>query len=83
VQTLRALNDIAKDRGQSLAQLALQWTLRNPVVASALVGASRPAQLDENIAALNGPVFTDQELARIDELSGSIDVDLWASSTEL
>ncbi|WP_194763575.1 L-glyceraldehyde 3-phosphate reductase [Microbacterium sp. UFMG61] len=83
VQTLRALNDIAKERGQSLAQLALQWTLRNPVVASALVGASRPAQLDENIAALNGPVFTDQELARIDELSGSIDVDLWASSTEL
>nr|WP_201470299.1 aldo/keto reductase [Microbacterium hydrocarbonoxydans] len=83
VQTLRALNDIAGDRGQSLAQLALQWTLRDPVVASALVGASRPAQLDENIAALNGPAFTDQELARIDELSGSIDVDLWASSTEL
>jgi len=83
VQTLRALNDIAKERGQSLAQLALQWTLRNPVVASALVGASRPAQLDENIAALNGPAFTDDDLARIDELSGSIDVDLWASSTEL
>lgn len=83
VQTLRALNDIAQERGQSLAQLALQWTLRDPVVASALVGASRPAQLDENIAALNGPAFTDDELARIDDLSGSIDVDLWASSTEL
>ena len=83
VQTLRSLNGIAGDRGQSLAQLALQWTLRDPVVASALVGASRPAQLDENIAALDGPAFTDQELARIDELSGSIDVDLWASSTEL
>ncbi|MCI1019474.1 aldo/keto reductase [Microbacterium sp. C5A9] len=83
VQTLRALNDIAAERGQSLAQRALQWTLRNPVVASALVGASRPAQLDENIAALHGPAFTDQELTRIDELSGSIDVDLWASSTEL
>lgn len=83
VQTLRSLNDIAKERGQSLAQLALQWTLRDSVVASALVGASRPAQLDENIAALDGPAFSDQELARIDELSGSIDVDLWASSTEL
>lgn len=83
MQTLRALNEIAKGRGQSLAQLALQWTLRSPVVASALIGASRPEQLDENIAAVNGPTLTDEELARIDELSGSIDVDLWATSTEL
>ena len=83
VQTLRALNEIAKGRGQSLAQLALQWTLRNPVVASALIGASRPEQLDENIAAVNGPALTAEELARIDELAGSIDVDLWATSTEL
>ncbi|MER7445756.1 aldo/keto reductase [Microbacterium sp. NPDC097977] len=83
VQTLRSLNEVATERGQSLAQLALQWTLRNPVVASALVGASRPEQLDENIAAVNGPDFTDAQLARIDEAAGSIDVDLWASSTEL
>ncbi|KNY06317.1 L-glyceraldehyde 3-phosphate reductase [Microbacterium sp. GCS4] len=83
VRILRSLNEIARDRGQSLAQLALQWTLRNPVVASALIGASRPEQLDENIAAVNGPAFTDEELSRIDELSGSIDVDLWATSTEL
>jgi L-glyceraldehyde 3-phosphate reductase len=83
VQILRSLNEVAQGRGQTLAQLALQWTLRNPVVASALIGASRPAQLDENIAALDGPAFTDEELARIDELSGSIDVDLWANSTEL
>lgn len=83
LQILRSLNEIARDRGQSLAQLALQWTLRNPVVVSALIGASRPEQLDENIAAVNGPAFTDEELSRIDELSGSIDVDLWATSTEL
>ncbi|PCE15984.1 aldo/keto reductase [Microbacterium sp. SZ1] len=83
LQILRSLNEIARDRGQSLAQLALQWTLRNPVVASALIGASRPEQLDENIAAVGGPAFTDEELSRIDELSGSIDVDLWATSTEL
>ncbi|WEK60368.1 MAG: L-glyceraldehyde 3-phosphate reductase [Candidatus Microbacterium colombiense] len=83
VTTLRALNDIARERGQSLAQLALQWTLRNPVVASALIGASRTEQLDENIAAVNGPALTTEELARIDELAGSIDVNLWAKSSEL
>lgn len=83
VQTLRSLNEVARERGQSLAQLALQWTLRNPVVASALIGASRPSQLDENIAAVNGPEFTAEELARIDELAGSIDVNLWAKSSEL
>ncbi|KJQ54487.1 L-glyceraldehyde 3-phosphate reductase [Microbacterium sp. SA39] len=83
LQTLRGLNEIAQGRGQSLAQLALQWTLRNPVVASALIGASRPEQLDENIAAVNGPALTVEELARIDEIAGGIDVDLWASSTEL
>ncbi|WP_307861120.1 L-glyceraldehyde 3-phosphate reductase [Microbacterium sp. SD291] len=83
VQTLRALNEVARERGQSLAQLALQWTLRNPVVASALIGASRPEQLDENIAAVNGPALTAEELARIDELAGGIDVNLWAKSSEL
>ncbi len=83
VKTLRALNDVARDRGQSLAQLALQWTLRNPVVASALIGASRTSQLDENIAAVTGPSFAADELARIDELSQGIDVNLWATSSEL
>ncbi len=83
VQTLRSLNEVAQGRGQSLAQLALQWTLRTPVVASALIGASRPEQLDENIAAVNGPAFTTEELARIDELAGAIDVNLWAKSSEL
>ncbi len=83
LEILRGLNAIAEDRGQSLAQMALQWTLRDPVVVSALIGASRPEQLDENIAALNGPDFSDDELARIDALSDGIDVDLWASSSAL
>ncbi|MEV8172068.1 L-glyceraldehyde 3-phosphate reductase [Microbacterium sp. NPDC077486] len=83
VQTLRALNEVAQGRGQSLAQLALQWTLRTPVVASALIGASRTEQLDENLAALDGPAFTDEELGRIDELAGAIDVNLWATSSDL
>ena len=80
---LRGLNEIAADRGQSLAQMALQWTLRDPVVVSALIGASRPEQLDENIAAVNGPAFTDQELTAIDALSHGIDVNLWSVSSDL
>ncbi|MGA6206831.1 aldo/keto reductase [Nocardia testacea] len=61
------LNKIAAARGQSLAQLALQWVLRRPEVTSALIGASSTAQLDHNLAALEFPEFTDDELALIDE----------------
>ncbi|GAA5197138.1 aldo/keto reductase [Microbacterium jejuense] len=78
--TLRGLDVIAKERGQTLAQMAIQWVLRDPVVASALIGASRPAQLDENLKALEGPAFTTEEQERIDALSDGIDVDLWAES---
>jgi len=78
--TLRGLDVIAKERGQTLAQMAIQWVLRDPVVASALIGASRPAQIDENLRALDGPGFTAEELERIDALSDGIDVDLWAES---
>ena len=81
--TLRALADIARERGQSLAQLALQWVLRDEVVASALIGASRPAQLDENLAALDAPPLTDEELSRIDALAETVDVNLWATSSDL
>ncbi|MDY0911020.1 L-glyceraldehyde 3-phosphate reductase [Microbacterium sp. CFBP9034] len=80
---LRGLDTIAKERGQSLAQLAIQWVLRNPVVTSALIGASRTSQLDENLAALDGPAFSTEELEQIDALSDGIDVDLWAESTQL
>ncbi|MGW0005366.1 aldo/keto reductase [Nocardia grenadensis] len=61
------LNKIATARGQSLAQLALQWVLRRPEVTSALIGASSAAQLDHNLAALEFPELTDDELALIDE----------------
>jgi L-glyceraldehyde 3-phosphate reductase len=80
LQTLRQLNDIARERGQSLAQMAIQWVLRDEVVTSALIGASRPEQLDENLAATEGAPFDADELARIDALAGAIDVDLWADS---
>ena len=83
LSALRSLNVIAQERGQTLAQLAIQWVLRDPVVTSALIGASRPEQLDENLAALDGPAFTIEELEQIDALSDSIDVDLWASSSRV
>ena len=83
VAKLRGLDVIAKERGQTLAQLALQWVLRDGVVASALIGASRTEQLDENIAALAGPAFDAEELERIDALSDSLDVNLWAESSAL
>ncbi len=78
---LRSLDVIAKERGQTLAQMALQWVLRDETVASALIGASRTSQLDENLAALNGPAFDTAELERIDALSEAADVDLWRASS--
>ncbi|MEU6563015.1 aldo/keto reductase [Nocardia nova] len=66
-QRTAALNKLAEARGQSLAQLALQWVLRRPEVTSALIGASSTAQLDHNLAALSFPALTDEELALIDE----------------
>lgn len=80
---LRKLNDIAASRGQSLAQLAIQWVLRDPVVASALIGASRVEQLDENVAAVTAAPLTEEEVAQIDAIAGSIDVNLWAVSSDL
>ena len=64
------LNDIAQARGQKLAQMALQWVLRDNVVTSALIGASRPQQIIENVQALAHADFTADELARIDEILG-------------
>ena len=66
---VRQLNEIAKARGQSLAQMALAWCLHDPAVTSALIGASRPSQIIENIAALDKLDFTDDELARIEAIA--------------
>lgn len=67
---VRALNDIAAGRGQTLAQLALQWVLRNPVVVSAIIGASSVQQLEQNLGALDGPELTEDVLAAIDAALG-------------
>jgi L-glyceraldehyde 3-phosphate reductase len=66
VERARKLNEIAKARGQSLAQMALLWVLRLPVVTSALIGASSVAQLDQNLDALAGPPLSAEELARLE-----------------
>jgi L-glyceraldehyde 3-phosphate reductase len=66
VAKVKKLNDLAQKRGQSLAQMALAWTLRSPAVTTALIGASRPEQITENVAALNNPSFAKEELAEID-----------------
>lgn len=69
LSALQALNDLAKERGQTLAQMALAWLLRLPEVTSALIGASSLQQINENVAALENLAFTDEELAKIDELA--------------
>jgi L-glyceraldehyde 3-phosphate reductase len=83
ISALRGLNLVAKERGQTLAQMAIQWVLREPTVASALIGASRVEQLDDNLAAVDGPAFDEEEIERIDALSDVIDVDYWAESSRL
>ena len=70
--TIRGLAQIAEQRGQSLAQMALAWVLRNPCVTSALIGASRPSQIYENVAALEKKEFSEEEIAAIEAvLSGN------------
>ncbi|MDH4608569.1 L-glyceraldehyde 3-phosphate reductase [Pseudomonas sp. BN102] len=77
IQRARALNEIARRRGQSLAQLALAWTLRDARVTSALIGVSRPEQIVENVAALQKLAFTSDELAEIDRYAVEGGINLW------
>ena len=79
---VRRLNEIARERGQKLAQMALQWALRDPRVTSAVIGASSVAQLDTNLDALSGPAFSDDELAAIDQDAVDAGINLWAKSTQ-
>ncbi|TDC55687.1 L-glyceraldehyde 3-phosphate reductase [Actinomadura sp. KC345] len=81
VRHVRALNEIAKGRGQSLAQLALAWSLRDDRVTSALIGASSVAQLEENLAALDRLDFTADELAAIDRDAVEAGINIWAASS--
>src|SRR6266849_4001443 len=78
---VRALNEIARSRGQSLAQLALAWALRDQRVTSVLIGASSVAQLEENLAAAGHSNFTDEELAAIDRDAVDAGINIWAASS--
>jgi L-glyceraldehyde 3-phosphate reductase len=82
VARIRALNEIAAGRGQTLAQMALAWTLRDPRVTSALIGASSVDQLEANIASLDNLALTDDELAEIDRYATESDFNLWAASSQ-
>ena len=82
LERVRALNAIAESRGQKLAQLALQWVLRDPRVTSAVIGASSVEQLDTNLDALDGPPLTDEVLIEIDKYAVESGINLWAKQTE-
>ena len=79
---IRALNDIAAGRGQSLAQMALAWGLRDERVTSVLIGASRPEQLLDNLGALDNLTFTDSELEAIEEHAVDGGIDLWRGARQ-
>ncbi len=79
---VRGLNEIAQARGQSLAQMAIAWVLRDPRVTTALIGASRVAQVEDCVDALKHRAFSAEEQARIDELATESGINLWAASSE-
>jgi L-glyceraldehyde 3-phosphate reductase len=78
---VRALAGLAEERGQSLAQMALAWALRDPRMTSLVIGASSVAQLEDDLAALDNLAFTDDELDAIDKYATDADINLWAASS--
>ena len=81
IDRVRALAAIAAERGQTMAQLAVAWTLRDPRVTSTLLGASSVKQLEDTAAAVNKLSFTDDELARIDQYAIDGDLNLWGAQS--
>jgi L-glyceraldehyde 3-phosphate reductase len=82
LEKIRALNEIAAARGQTLAQMALAWVLRDERVTSALIGASSVAQLEDNVAAIDGLGFSADELAEIDRYATEGAINIWAASSD-
>jgi L-glyceraldehyde 3-phosphate reductase len=82
LEHVRALNEIARRRGQSLAQMAIAWTLRDPRVTSALAGARTVAQLEDTLGALRGLDFSDDELAEIDGHAVEAGINIWQESSD-
>ncbi len=82
LSSLRLLNEMATARGQSMAQMALSWLLKDTRVTSVLIGASRPEQLEENVQALNNLAFSAEELAQIDKHVADGELNLWHASSD-
>ena len=80
---IRTLGEIATERGQTLAQMAIAWVLRDPRVTSALIGARTVEQLEDSLGALRKPGFSEDELSRIDALAADAGVDIWRSSSSI
>jgi L-glyceraldehyde 3-phosphate reductase len=78
---IRALNELAAQRGQPLSQMAIAWVLRDPRMTAALIGASSVAQLEQNLAALDNLEFSDEELEAIDRHAVEAGINLWAESS--
>lgn len=83
IENIRKLNDIAEGRGQTLAQMAIAWVLREGGITTALIGASRPSQVIDCVGAINNLEFTADELALIDEYADEEQINLWARSAEI
>ena len=81
IESVRALNRIAESRGQTLAQMALAWVLRNEGITSALIGASRPEQVADCVGAVSRLDFTQAELDEIDRVAAEEDINLWSRSS--
>jgi L-glyceraldehyde 3-phosphate reductase len=79
---VRALNAIAERRGQTLAQMAIAWVLRDPRMTSTVLGASSVAQLENNVAAVANTAFSDDELAEIDKYATDAGINLWKQSSD-
>jgi L-glyceraldehyde 3-phosphate reductase len=79
---VRALNALAQGRGQTLAQMAIAWVLRDQRVTSALIGARNVEQLDNSLDAIERPLFSDEELKEIDKFAQEGEIDLWKDARE-
>jgi len=82
LENIRGLNRIAEKRGQTLAQMALAWVLRGGHITTALIGASKPSQVEDCVKAIETPDFTAEELAEIDVFAKDADINIWAASAE-
>lgn len=83
LEHIRALDALARERGQTLAQMAIGWVLRDPRVTSALIGARSVEQLEDSLGALGNADFSDAELERIDELASDAGIDIWKASSSI